>query len=137
MTALEWAIRPLRRYADFGGRSPRAEYWWFALLILLAVFAFVLLSMAALGGPTDLESDSRPVASIVLVILALACLGIFIPSIAVQVRRMHDQDMSGWWVLLFAIPYIGPLIGLVFMLIPGTRGPNRFGPDPYETEITG
>jgi uncharacterized membrane protein YhaH (DUF805 family) len=66
-----------------------------------------------------------------------ALLGIFglatiIPSIAVQVRRFHDQDKSGWFVLLNLVPYIGALIVLVFMFIEGTKGPNRFGPDPKD-----
>ena len=52
------------------------------------------------------------------------------PAIAVQVRRFHDQDKSGWFVLLGLIPYVGGLIVLVFMCLPGTPGPNRFGPRP-------
>lgn len=57
-------------------------------------------------------------------------LAILIPSIAVQVRRFHDQDKSGWFVLLALIPFLGGLVVLVFMCLEGTRGPNRFGPDP-------
>ena len=59
-------------------------------------------------------------------------LGIIVPSIAVQVRRFHDQDKSGWFVLLSLIPFIGGLAVLVFMFLEGTRGPNRFGPDPKD-----
>lgn len=57
---------------------------------------------------------------------------LLIPSIAVQVRRFHDQDKSGWMVLLNFVPYVGGLIVLVFMCLEGTRGPNRFGEDPKE-----
>lgn len=56
----------------------------------------------------------------------------FIPGLAVQVRRFHDQDKSGWFILLGFIPYIGGLILFVFMCLEGTRGPNRFGPDPKD-----
>jgi uncharacterized membrane protein YhaH (DUF805 family) len=63
---------------------------------------------------------------------ALFFLGILVPSIAVQVRRFHDQDKSGWWVLIGLIPILGGLAVLVFMFLEGTRGTNRFGPDPKE-----
>jgi len=64
-------------------------------------------------------------------------LGVLIPNLAVQVRRFHDQDKSGWFVLLGLIPYIGGLILLVFMLFEGTRGSNRFGEDPKVVEMVG
>jgi uncharacterized membrane protein YhaH (DUF805 family) len=57
---------------------------------------------------------------------------VIIPSIAVQVRRFHDQDKSGWFVLLSLIPFLGAIIVLVFMFIEGTKGPNRFGADPKD-----
>ena len=57
---------------------------------------------------------------------------LIIPGIAVQVRRFHDQDKSGWFVLLGLIPFVGGLIVLVFMCLEGTKGPNRFGPDPKD-----
>ncbi len=63
---------------------------------------------------------------------ALFFLGILVPSIAVQVRRFHDQDKSGWFVLIGLIPILGGLVVLVFMFLEGTRGPNRFGPDPKD-----
>lgn len=59
-------------------------------------------------------------------------LAIIVPSIAVQVRRFHDQDKSGWFVLIGLIPLLGGLIVLVFMCLEGTRGPNRFGRDPKD-----
>ena len=63
---------------------------------------------------------------------AIFLLGIIVPSIAVQVRRFHDQDKSGWFVLLALIPFLGGLIVLVFMCLEGTKGANRFGPDPKD-----
>ena len=65
-------------------------------------------------------------------LLAIFVLASIIPAIAVQVRRFHDQDRSGWFVLLNFIPYLGSLIVLVFMCLEGTKGPNRFGPDPKD-----
>jgi uncharacterized membrane protein YhaH (DUF805 family) len=61
-------------------------------------------------------------------------LALLVPSIAVGVRRFHDQDKSGWFLLLALIPVVGGLIVLVFMCLPGTSGPNRFGPDPLGTD---
>lgn len=65
-----------------------------------------------------------------LTVLCVWNLFVFIPNLAVTVRRLHDTDRSGWTILLALIPLIGPLILLVFFFIEGTRGPNRFGPDP-------
>jgi uncharacterized membrane protein YhaH (DUF805 family) len=113
---MEWMLMPLRRYADFNGRSQRKEYWMFFLLyILAAVVCGIFYAIShVLGG----------------ILMAALILGLFIPALAVQVRRFHDQDKSGWFVLLAFIPYIGSIVVLVFMCIEGTRGPNRFGEDP-------
>jgi uncharacterized membrane protein YhaH (DUF805 family) len=58
-------------------------------------------------------------------------LAVLIPSIAVGARRLHDTDRSGWWLLIALIPFIGAIVLLVFFVLPGTQGTNRFGPDPY------
>lgn len=124
---MEYMLLPLKRYADFSGRSRRKEYWMFALgYILLAIIIGVL--AAATGGFSE-GSPSGPF----FWLLMLLMLGLIIPSLAVQVRRFHDQDKSGWFVLLNFIPYVGGLIVLVFMCLDGTRGENRFGPDPKQT----
>ena len=133
---MHWMFLPLRRYADFQGRSRRMEYWMFILgitiLAVLALVPFFLFDVPRGGIEPGTGSADNPItgASIGLVIIVLFYLAIFIPSIAVQVRRFHDQDKSGWLILLNLIPYIGGLIVLVFMCLEGTRGPNRFGPDP-------
>lgn len=66
----------------------------------------------------------------VMGIFSLAFLGVIIPSLAVSFRRLHDTDRSAWWLLISLIPGIGGLVLLVFCLLPGTNGPNKFGPDP-------
>jgi uncharacterized membrane protein YhaH (DUF805 family) len=63
-------------------------------------------------------------------LLVIYALAILVPSLAVQVRRFHDQDKSGWFILLGFIPAVGGLIVLVFMCLPGTPGSNQYGPDP-------
>jgi uncharacterized membrane protein YhaH (DUF805 family) len=134
---MEWMLLPLKRYADFSGRSRRKEYWMFVLgsLILYAIVGGVFFALAATADGT--ASDGLGAGGIVAVLLvAVVALGLFIPSIAVQVRRFHDQDRSGWMVLLGFIPYVGGIIVLVFMCLDGTRGPNRFGPDPKAENLS-
>lgn len=119
---MEWMILPLKRYADFKGRSRRKEYWMFLLGVVIAAI-FVALIETALGMDGSIGGTYGP-------LTLLLILGIIIPSLAVQIRRFHDQDKSGWFVLIGFIPLLGSLIVLVFMCLEGTRGPNRFGPDP-------
>jgi uncharacterized membrane protein YhaH (DUF805 family) len=132
---MNWMPMPLQRYADFQGRSRRMEYWMFSLFLFLVFFARGIV-FAILGGFTNYgEGGTSPfsgIAGVWVVVAILAYLAILIPSIAVQVRRFHDRDMSGWFVLLGFIPYIGGLIVFVIMLFDGTHGPNRFGPDPKD-----
>lgn len=126
---MEWMILPYRRYFDFSGRSRRKEYWMFTLLYVLVILVFAALMVAGVVG---LKKDEvpGPVFWIGLAALALFLLGSLIPSIAVAVRRFHDQDQSGWLYLLGFIPSVGGIILIVFMCIDGKPGPNRFGPDP-------
>ena len=151
MSPIAWAQRPIRKYADFSGRAPRAEYWWYTLAIV--VLAFILTNLELLIG---LDGTVGPYGPLSL----LLGLALFIPGLAVTVRRLHDTNRSGWWILIAVIPYvmvgyivgsaqargetaslgtlglagivalIGGLTLLVFMLLPGTKGDNRFGPSP-------
>ncbi|MFM5954501.1 MAG: DUF805 domain-containing protein [Novosphingobium sp.] len=142
---LEWMIMPLKRYAEFSGRSRRMEYWCFALLNIV-IFAVLLGVRFASGGLEEFVTASQggnPLAiygvmfSGVGMLLAVWWLATLIPNIAVNVRRLHDRDMSGWWYLGFFIANFIPLVNivaglgyLVLMFLEGTKGPNRFGPDP-------
>ena len=132
---MEWMLLPLRRYADFSGRSQRQEYWMFYLFTtLLYVAAFILVGMwgglpESPGGKPGV--DEPPIEfSIGVLLIILLYLALYIPTLAVKVRRFHDQDLGGWFVLLGFIPYLGWLIIFIFMCFDGTAGPNRFGPDP-------
>ena len=130
---MEWMLMPLRRYADFSGRSRRKEYWMFALGVIIVYLILAVIGGVLLGAGSamsDGDGAGALMSSPVFILLAIFALGIIVPSIAVQVRRFHDQDKSGWFVLLNLIPYIGGLIVLVFMFLEGTRGPNKYGPDP-------
>lgn len=126
---MEWALMPLKRYADFKGRSRRKEYWLFALLVFAVAAVLTLLGMATAGGATG-EAGLAMMTGPFALLIGLFALAIIVPSLAVQARRFHDQDKSGWFVLLNLIPYVGGLVVLVFMCLDGTPGPNRFGEDP-------
>jgi uncharacterized membrane protein YhaH (DUF805 family) len=119
---MEWMLMPLKRYAEFSGRSRRKEYWMFVLGVIIAEIVLSIVERV-LGLSGMVGGVYGPL--ILILLLAL-----IVPSIAVVVRRLHDQDKSGWLVLLGLIPLIGGLILLVFMCLEGTKGPNRFGPDP-------
>lgn len=149
---MEWMILPFKRYAEFTGRSRRKEFWMFQLLnfILAAILggpfiASAITASAAAGtGPGADEAMAEAMLSgagglsmIGIVLYGLYALAALIPSIAVTVRRLHDRDMSGWWYLGLAVAGAIPVIGFaasialfVLMVLPGTDGDNRFGPDP-------
>lgn len=119
---MEWMTMPLKRYADFSGRSRRKEYWMFLLgVVVAAVVTSIIEGVLGLSGM---------VGGVYGPLTLLLILAIFIPSLACQVRRFHDQDKSGWFVLLGLIPLLGGLVVLVFMCLEGTKGPNQYGPDP-------
>lgn len=125
---MEYMWMPLRRYTDFSGRSRRKEYWYFHLAIIVVFVAVVIL----FGGSGVLFDPYSVGSSVTGVVVVIAALALVIPSLAVQVRRFHDQNLSGWWVLLGLVPYVGGLVVFIFMLLPGKPGDNRFGPDPRE-----
>lgn len=121
---MEWAILPLRKYADFTGRARRKEYWLFTLFLVVASFLAGILDAALFGY---LWYDAGPAGLIFM-------LGTLVPSLAVSVRRLHDVDRTGWWLLLALVPILGWIVLLVFAVQEGSRGPNRFGEDPLAGE---
>jgi uncharacterized membrane protein YhaH (DUF805 family) len=124
---MEWATLPLKRYAEFTGRSRRKEYWMFVLLSIGIYFiASILDGIAGLN---------RMIGGTYGPITALVALGLLVPTLAVSIRRLHDSDRSGWWLLLGLVPIVGEIIVLVLMVLEGTRGANRFGADPKAGEV--
>ncbi len=100
----------LQKYIDFNGRASRSEYWWFVLLTILLSFI--------------------PVIGWILRLVLL------LPSLAVQVRRLHDMERSAWWLLLLIPPItiIGVFVLLIMSIFPGTPGYNRYGPNPLRPQ---
>ncbi|GIF63442.1 DUF805 domain-containing protein [Asanoa ishikariensis] len=112
----------LTNYVGFSGRARRSEYWWFVVFsILVNVVARILDSV--------LFDTTTSGTGIIGGIVGLA---LFLPGLAVAIRRLHDTDRSGWWVLLALIPIIGAIVLIVFMAGDSKPGTNRFGANPKE-----
>lgn len=126
---LEWMIMPLKRYVDFSGRSRRKEFWMFYLLaVIVSVVANLLVAtgMPKIDPATGvMTGGGGMLATIGGAISLIWGLGTLIPSIAVAIRRCHDQDKSGWFILI-------PIYNIILMFLEGTKGPNRFGADPKD-----
>lgn len=101
----------MKKYATFQGRARRREYWLFLLVSTLIAFAIGMVE--ALAGESQIISS-------------IYNLALLVPTISVGVRRLHDSDRSGWWLLL-------PIVNLIFLVQDGTQGDNRFGPNPKAT----
>ena len=112
-------------YANFRGRACRSEFWWFQLFLLVGGIVAALLDLFA---NTNLLGGS-PLAT-------LFWLATIIPDLAVTVRRLHDTDSSGWWILLGLIPLIGMVVLIVWWCQKGSRGYNRFGADPVQPALS-
>ncbi len=97
------------KYADFSGRAKRPEFWWYWLFVFL-----VSLAISAVARSASL----------------LFSLATLLPSLAVGTRRLHDTDRSGWWQLLYFIPIIGWIIMIIFLVIEGCAGDNKYGSPP-------
>ena len=116
---MQWYLAVLKQYAVFTGRARRKEYWMFTLFNLIA---------AAVLGFVDGVSGGFGALG------ALYILAVFIPNLAVSVRRLHDSGRSGWWLLLGLIPLIGGFVLLFFMVQDSEEGENEFGENPKLSE---
>lgn len=121
---MNWYLAVLKKYTVFEGRAQRKEYWFFIL--------FNILISLGLGMIDAVTGTLNPHSGVGL-LGGLYALAVLVPAIAVSVRRLHDTDRSGWWVLIALIPVIGPIVLLVFMALDGTPGDNRFGQNPKMT----
>ncbi len=120
---MSWYLSVLKKYAVFSGRARRMEYWYFLLFNVIFTVALVFVD-AALG--TFSEEAGLGLLS------GIYTLAVFLPSLAVTIRRLHDSGRTGWWVLIALIPLLG-LVILVFMMLPSEPGTNKYGPNPIES----
>jgi uncharacterized membrane protein YhaH (DUF805 family) len=120
---VSWYLEALKKYAVFSGRSRRMEYWYFVLFNIIVGVVLALIDM--LIGTFSAMSN-------IGLLSGIYSLAVLIPTLAVMVRRLHDIDRTGWWILINLIPLVGTIVLLVFALTPGTPGSNRYGPDPKQ-----
>lgn len=120
---MNWYLKVLKQYADFNGRARRTEYWMFIVFNIIFAFAAMILdnilgiAIAGIGyGP----------------IYGLYALAVFIPGLAVLVRRLHDVGKSGWMFLIALIPLIGAIWLLVLLATDSSPGDNKYGPNPKD-----
>ncbi len=133
---MHWMLMPLRRYAEFTGRSRRKEYWMFALLnILVGLFVGLIFVVGYFADMSQAEMDTYLMP--VVWIACLYSLVTLIPGLAVTIRRLHDTDRSGWNLLWGLVPFVGGFILLYFYVSEGNEGSNRFGPDPKGGDVDG
>lgn len=108
----------LSKYATFTGRAARSEYWWFVLFAVIVNAILNVVDSTLFSG-----MGGQPLSM-------LFSLAILLPNIGVSIRRLHDLDKSGWWLLLVFLPLIGALVLLYWFVHRGSVGDNQFGPDP-------
>ncbi len=131
-----WLILPYRRMFEFRGRSRRREFFSLVLsgiavfLLFFSVFMPVHLWDKAAVPETN-RGDIVAIFGMAILVLVWAW-----AHMAVCIRRFHDQDRTGWLYLISFVPYVGGLIVFVMMFLPGTPGPNRYGADPKNRDLT-
>ncbi|KAA0139750.1 DUF805 domain-containing protein [Gimesia chilikensis] len=117
---MNWYLTVLKKYAEFSGRARRKEYWMFVLMNFLV--SILISIVGAVIGDTD--------GLIAVSLSGVYALFIFIPSLAVTVRRLHDTNKSGWWILITFVPLIGGLVLLIFMIMDSDPNTNAYGANP-------
>lgn len=123
---MEWYLKVVRdNYTNFNGRARRKEYWMFALFNI--IFAIVAMILDNVLGIAMEEIGYGP-------LYGLYALALFIPGLAVGVRRLHDVGKSGWMMLIALIPLIGSIWLLVLFVTEGNKGSNKYGEDPKDNE---
>jgi uncharacterized membrane protein YhaH (DUF805 family) len=118
---MNWYLEVLKKYAVFSGRARRKEYWYFFLFNIL--ISIVLTVIDGMTGTLIAEAN-------IGLLSGIYGLAVLIPGLAVSVRRLHDTDRSGWWLLIVLIPLIGAIVILVFMVQDSKLGENQYGSNP-------
>lgn len=123
---MNWYLEVLKKYTLFEGRAGRPEYWYFFLFNII-----IGIVLSIVDGITGTFSQDVGVG----LLGGVYMLAVFLPALAVTVRRLHDSDRSGWWALIALVPIIGGLVLLVFMMLSGTAADNRFGRSPKDAAV--
>lgn len=118
---MNWYLEVLKKYAVFYGRARRKEYWYF--ILLSTVISTVLTIIDSVTGTFSADSEVGLLSGIYL-------LATLVPSLAVTVRRLHDTNRSGWWLVIGIVPVIGVIILIVFLASDGNPENNDYGANP-------
>lgn len=118
---MQWYLKVLTQYADFDGRARRTEFWMFTL-----VSAVISIVLSLVDGALGTNGAGFGLLG------GLYSLAVLIPSLAVSVRRLHDTDRSGWWVLIGLVPLVGAIVLIVFFATDGSPVVNAHGPNPKQ-----
>jgi len=114
-----------KQFSDFKGRARRKEYWMYSLFQVLIGFSLYLISFIFFTNVLDYDNEKGLYSSLLL--FALFLMLHFIPNIAIAVRRLHYTGKSGWWYLLSLIPYIGPFILFILLVLESSEEENQWG----------
>jgi uncharacterized membrane protein YhaH (DUF805 family) len=117
---MDWYMAVLKKYAEFSGRARRREYWMFVLINFLIGCGLGILGTFLRGA---------------VVLSWIYTAAVFVPSLAVSVRRLHDTGRSGWWLLIGLIPLVGFIVLIVFFAMDGEPGDNEHGPNPKSSVV--
>ncbi|WP_454879082.1 DUF805 domain-containing protein [Sphingobacterium detergens] len=128
MEIKDWFLKVVRdNYANFEGRARRKEYWMYMLAQFILILALVIVSAI-------FYAISSTLGGLIYGIIGLVSLALIIPTLAVTVRRLHDTNKSGWFILVSLIPFVGGIYLFYLEILEGDKGPNQYGPDPKAVE---
>ncbi|MBX9427187.1 MULTISPECIES: DUF805 domain-containing protein [Streptomyces] len=111
---MNWYLEAFKKYAVFSGRARRKEFWMFQLISLIVSIILYGIDLA-IGMP---------------LLGSLYALAILLPALGLFVRRLHDTDRSGWWILIGLVPLVGSIVLIVFACLEGDQRENGHGPNP-------
>ncbi len=127
----------LSKYATFSGRAARSEYWFFYLAtILIMIVASIIDGILGTGFKTVNPLTGVEQSSGYGWLYLISALALFLPSLAAGVRRLHDTNRSGWWLLIALIPLVGAILLIVWLATKGTPGNNDYGADPLGGDLS-
>ncbi len=118
---MNWYLEVLKKYMVFTGRASRSEYWYFALFNLI-----IIIILSIIDGATGNFNPNMGLG----LFGTIYELAVLLPTIAVAIRRLHDTNRSGWWLLIGFVPIVGGLVLLAFMIFDSHPGTNQYGPNP-------
>jgi len=123
---MNWYLQALKKYATFSGRARRREYWFYVLFYLI-----IIVVLSVIDGIIGMNMGGAGVG----ILTCIYILAVFLPTLAVLVRRLHDTGRSGWWFFIQLVPLVGFFILLYFLVSDSQPGTNAYGPNPKEGEM--